>query len=193
MKRWIGIACGVLMGWAAAAQSPIGDSPEPARVVTICLETQTPTLRAERVAADIFATIGVTLNWVRPGRDCPADSIRVALTRYTPDTLLPGALAYAKPYQGSEIRIFIDRVASACDYPPKLCGRILGHVMAHEIGHMLQGVSRHSSEGVMKPKWNPGDFATMRMKLLPFIPLDVGLIHLGADARAARSPVPITQ
>lgn len=29
-----------------------------------------------------------------------------------------------------------------------------GHVMAHEIAHILKGVSRHSADGVMKAQWD---------------------------------------
>lgn len=35
---------------------------------------------------------------------------------------------------------------------------LLGHVLAHEIGHILQGVERHSSAGVMKEKWDYRDY-----------------------------------
>jgi len=33
----------------------------------------------------------------------------------------------------------------------------LGHVMAHEIGHLLLGVSRHADEGLMREEWRPWD------------------------------------
>lgn len=183
----------LLLSWIVQAQTPIGELPEPVRFVTVCLDSRTPTFHAEKIATRIFARIRVNLNWVWIARHCPADALRLSLTGNTPAHLLPGALAYARPYEGSEMRIFVDRVAAACDYPPKLCGRVLGHVMAHEIAHMIQGVGRHSSEGVMKPKWSPSDFAAMRVKLLQFVPLDVMLIHTGVDTRAARAPLPVTQ
>jgi hypothetical protein len=116
---------------------------------------------AERIASRIFERIGVTLNWLKNPRACPAHALILSVTDETPPNLLPGALAYAQPYEGVHIRVFADRVMAASDYPqPKLCGRVLGHVFAHEIAHMLQGVSRHSAEGVMKAngpctKWPP--------------------------------------
>jgi hypothetical protein len=61
-----------------------------------------------------------------------------------------------------EHRVFADRAMAACDYPQhKLCGRVLGHVFAHEIAQMLQGVSRYSTEGVMKGRWTPYEMAAM--------------------------------
>jgi hypothetical protein len=31
--------------------------------------------------------------------------------------------------------------------------RVLGHVMAHEIGHLLLGLRSHSALGIMQPDW----------------------------------------
>lgn len=180
-----------LVGLALIAWSQIdpGGPVAPERTVTVCVETHVPTLHAELVATRIFRRIGVTLNWVRGRRACPADALVLSVTEQTPPDLLPGALAYAQPYEGTTIRVFADRVSFASDHPNRLCGRVLGHVFAHEIGHMLQGVSRHSAEGVMKGKWNSFDFSGMRARPLTFTDLDISLIHNGVDSRKARVPV----
>jgi hypothetical protein len=34
---------------------------------------------------------------------------------------------------------------------------LLGYVLAHEIGHVLEGLVRHSGAGVMKASWNRAD------------------------------------
>jgi hypothetical protein len=62
----------------------------------------------------------------------------------------------------------------------------LAHVLAHEITHILQGVSRHSESGVMKATWDQRDFEKMAWKPLTFTERDVMLIHFGLEARAAR-------
>jgi hypothetical protein len=36
---------------------------------------------------------------------------------------------------------------------------ILGHAMAHELGHLLLGTNSHSSDGLMRAQWNRGDLA----------------------------------
>ena len=36
-------------------------------------------------------------------------------------------------------------------------GLLLGHLIAHEIGHLLLGPDRHSSTGIMRPKWSRKD------------------------------------
>ena len=157
----------------------------PERSVTVCVESRVPTLLAEKIASRIFGEIGVTLNWVRSRRGCPSGALILSVTDVTPSDLLPGALGYAQPYEGTHLRVFADRVASASDYPQRLCGRVLGHVFAHEIGHMLQGVIRHSTEGVMEGTWSASDKGAMRAKPLTFSELDVRLIQGGVDSRAA--------
>ena len=65
--------------------------------------------------------------------------------------------------------------------------RLLSYVLAHEIAHILQGVDRHSETGIMKASWDEGDYFDMGRGRLKFTPSDIDLIHLGLDARKARS------
>jgi hypothetical protein len=70
----------------------------------------------------------------------------------------PGAMGYAMPYgkAGTRIHILLDRVLGAGSQ--RLAGVLLGHVMAHELGHVLEGISRHSDSGLMKAHWDDHDF-----------------------------------
>jgi len=36
-------------------------------------------------------------------------------------------------------------------------GVLLGHAVAHEIGHLLLGPNSHTSGGIMRPVWRPCD------------------------------------
>jgi hypothetical protein len=36
---------------------------------------------------------------------------------------------------------------------------ILGHAMAHELGHLLLGTNSHSPDGLMRAHWEPGELA----------------------------------
>ena len=56
--------------------------------------------------------------------------------------------------------LFYDRVLTAAS--PAVTPYLLGHVLAHEIVHMLQGVEEHSSSGMMKPRWDNRDYADMQ-------------------------------
>ena len=63
---------------------------------------------------------------------------------------------------------------------------VLGHVLVHEITHILQGIQRHSASGVMKAYWDREDCGQMTWKPLRFEPEDVDLIYVGLARRASR-------
>ena len=99
----------------------------------------------------------------------------------------PGAMGYAMPYgkTGTSIHILLDRVL--CAGSQKLAGVLLGHVMAHELGHVLEGISRHSDSGVMKAHWDNQDFDEMLSRPLSFSSADIDLIQMGVAGLARHS------
>src|SRR5262245_37716611 len=138
------------------------------RRVTVCIEGSPATVStqgpARSLASKIFADIGMQFDW-RPGLDgCPSDGIRISLADNTPASLLPGKLAYALPYEGVHIRLFYDRIAQYRDR--FVIVYVLAHVLVHEITHILQGVSRHSHQGIMKARYENEDFDRMLSKPL---------------------------
>jgi hypothetical protein len=142
---------------------------------------------ARWVASRMFAAIGVTIDWRRGFSGCPSRAIMINLTDNTPTSLLPGALAYALPYEGTHIRVFSDRITQ--NYNKALVPRLMGHVLAHEITHILEGVSRHSAYGVMKARWVSWDYSRMQVKSLEFTDEDIDLIYRGLAVREARAIV----
>ena len=46
--------------------------------------------------------------------------------------------------------------------------KFLGNIFAHEIGHVLQDVARHSESGLMKAVWMPQDLSEMKSSRLSF-------------------------
>ena len=47
-------------------------------------------------------------------------------------------------------------------------GQILGHAVAHEIGHLLMGTNSHSSRGLMRGNWNVDELRAMAERQLLF-------------------------
>jgi len=182
----------VILVTAMLCASAQGKS-ENGRQVTVYFHDQANTTgdlmktQARRQASDMFASIGVTLHW-RIGSPARPESgvIAIEFVTDTPDTLLPGGLAYALPYEGVHIRVFWDRIKAAGPYPRQL----LAHVMVHEITHILQGTNGHSEEGIMKAHWNERDKSDMQARPLHFSQPDVLLIYRGMDARAAQASKP---
>jgi hypothetical protein len=117
-------------------------------------------------------------------RGCPSEGIVIDLSDDTPASLKPGALAYAFPYEGTHIRVFYDRIIQ--HHGIRRMPAVLGHVLAHEITHVLQGLSRHSAAGIMKACWEQRDFDFMDRKPLRFTTEDIDLIYRGLAHRARR-------
>ena len=140
---------------------------------------------AEGMASRMFARIGIHLVW----RCCklPANRrtgfIGIELMAHAPRECDSLALAEALPYQGIHIRVFFDRIAA---FDPELQQVVLAQVMVHEITHILEGTTRHSTTGIMRAQWNTDDPRAMMRKPQPFAQEDVELIYLGLKARRAR-------
>jgi hypothetical protein len=60
---------------------------------------------------------------------------------------------------------------------------LLAYVLAHEIAHVLEQVSRHSTEGIMKANWDTHDLWYIEWRSLPFAAEDVEMIHQGIAFR----------
>jgi hypothetical protein len=143
-----------------------------------------PNWAAQSIASRIFADIGVGIEWRHAG-SCPAGALRISFSDQAPANLMPETLAYALPYEGSHIVIFYDRVQARAPGPRNF-PVLMAHVMAHEVTHVLEGISRHSEEGVMKAHWTQNDCTSMLWKPLKFADEDIALIHSGLARRAAR-------
>ena len=139
-------------------------------------------LRARATAAAIFGEIGVAVYWAKseaPARGAACFPIDIQIDRDSPTKLQRDAMAFALPYShgGTQIHVFLDRVLQHRSQGQD--GVVLGYVMAHEIGHVLEGISRHSTEGVMKAHWHNEDFAAMFTCSLAFAATDMELIQTG--------------
>ncbi len=142
--------------------------------------------RAQVLANEIFAGVAVKIDWRRghPPRSQSRSEkpIVVEMITDTPRELKPGALAFARPYEGVHINVFYDRVRAATE--AGLTPNVLAHVLVHEITHILQGTCRHSNTGVMQARWTHADYMEMRQKPLSFTEQDMQLIKSGLVARA---------
>src|SRR5438105_3556 len=105
----------------------------------------------KHAASQILASAGVRLRWVSDKTPAPAGcaaakAIDLQFVYSTPQDYKPMALAEAYPWADSGVRIklFATRVAQVMKAYPGAAAAILGHVMAHEIGHMLLQVNGHA-------------------------------------------------
>lgn len=131
---------------------------------------------AQAHAAKIFRGFGAEILWVdcRVGSSGKAEN-PVCLTPNGPTHLTvrllpesqaknfpidPGAFGIAQPSTtggfGYMAYIFYHRVAELCgrQYPK---APVLGHMIAHELGHLLLGLSSHSKADIMRVPWRSKD------------------------------------
>jgi hypothetical protein len=149
--------------------------------------------RSRDIGGKIMATAGVSIHWV----ECEWDSVRLTndviidLAPDRPPDDHPGALAYAFFHEGVHIVVMTNRVQRGRD--ARFFSVLLGHVMSHELAHVLEGISRHSKEGIMKARWTAKDCEVMAWRPMRFAPEDVALIQIGLEKRFATRPAPTAE
>jgi len=94
-------------------------------------------------------------------------------------------LGYAAmtPEGGAYITVFICPEQQKARVSNLSNGPLLGHAVAHEIGHLLLGPNAHSATGIMRPVWRPVDEEWMEKGVLLF---DEGQANKMRSALAAR-------
>ena len=149
-------------------------------------------LRARQQVTSIFANAGIHIRWTesRPTASTGQAVVRITVESRTPRDVRPGALAYAYPFDRvGSIVVMYDRVRAAVARAPRLEAPLLAHVLAHELGHVLQGTTYHASAGVMKAHWRPEDFAQMAQGSLSFTRLDIDMLRDGLSAMQSAAGV----
>jgi hypothetical protein len=134
--------------------------------------------RAEALASGVFATADVRIAWhgaPRSGWKGQSRVIIIQLEMTTAVVYRVGALGYSLAYEGVHASLFYDRIRQMNQQ--NLESPLLGHAMVHEITHLLQGISRHSATGVMKARWDSGDYLEMKRHLLSFTSEDIQMIR----------------
>jgi hypothetical protein len=146
--------------------------------------------RAQFMTGAMFREIGVDVRWNTGNVRAKAEAGCGAPIEVQVDATAPGgsrfpsdALAYAMPgaHSGVCIHLFMDRITS--NRGAAWATIVAAHVLAHEITHVLEGVCRHSEDGVLKAHWTYADFQQMKNHPLPFAQDDVELIRMGIANR----------
>lgn len=139
--------------------------------------------RAEKVANAIFEELGIEISWMDctplrgellPDPTCPSDMgagdlvlrffpRRMAIKLATPNEPLGFAQQCPETEPACELTVFYFRVdeLAAEGRRPEL---ILGHVIAHEVAHVLIGPG-HSEDGIMRREWSREELRRMSLGL----------------------------
>jgi len=143
---------------------------------------------ALNTATRIFRNAGVRLLWlqcpapiVQPGDSerCSSVDEGTLILRIVPrpagDSVDRDALGFAVAVRGNATyaTVFRERVLAALD-PTGPCteGVLLGHAIAHELGHLLLGTSSHARAGLMAGRWHARDLEYAASGWLQFSPAE---------------------
>jgi hypothetical protein len=131
---------------------------------------------AQEVATRIYAEIGVTLEWTNPA-EVSANNADSATRKSLFTSMLlinllspsmearcaaPEGVVGVTALGGRVAQVLFSRVISLAMKSRKGVDQILGHVMAHELGHLLLPLSSHSKTGLMGTHLQMADLGRLR-------------------------------
>jgi hypothetical protein len=94
----------------------------------------------------------------------------VSIGRGGPASAFRDTFGFALPDASTGVHAFIfyDRVEQLTDPRLVTVPKMLGNAMAHEVGHVLMGSIEHSSTGLMKARWDKGDYMRAEAGMMQF-------------------------
>jgi hypothetical protein len=125
--------------------------------------------RARAEASRIFDASGVDLVWLDGQNGTDDQGVIVVLSGTAIDRFNRTAALGAAMHSGSgRAYVFCDRVDLFARRHQVDAGRVLGHVLAHELGHLLLEDMPHSPNGLMRADWYTSEADQMRVGALRF-------------------------
>ena len=137
--------------------------------------------RGEEVAGRIYQHAGIAIQWTdcspmssRSQADCrdAASSPHLSVRIVARPLNLPGedfGVAFVDGQgAGQQADVFYSRIENFQAESLADRAQILGHVMAHELGHLLLGMNSHSTQGIMQPHWGERELRLASMGNLQF-------------------------
>lgn len=190
-NRWIaGLALWVgVTGWtSAAAQTPDrltirvllhDDAGVPADALA----------RAKRDAALIYERSNITLEWLEDGSLVSQSLIMRILAKpigmKSRNRAVVGIAPGSREARGKLAFVFYERIQDFSEALALDVALMLGHVMAHELGHLLLPYEAHTVSGVMRGAWDPAQAKAATAGTLTFNPDEARLIRERLAASAS--------
>jgi hypothetical protein len=149
-------------------------------------------LQAESEASRIFRQSGIDLRWLNcsspsPFTENPAAcataefpshlQLRIARRSLNLNEFSMGASYLSADGIGCYADVFFERATLIHETSRIGVATILGHGVAHEIGHLLLGANSHSPTGIMRAQWQSADLASASQGTLLFSPLESQEMH----------------
>lgn len=185
----VGVVLGAaLVVWpeGALAKTP-KDAERQQMAVTVCDRSavKSETMEtAKEAASRVFHRAAIDIDWIDlPAETCALPTMARALTviiapHSPPDWTSPDAMGFAPAGTGDRPRvyIFMNLIKEFISYfglptgEDRSLGIVLGHAIAHELGHVLIPGDAHSALGIMSARWNYEHWRAAMSGTLLFIP-----------------------
>ena len=165
-----------------------GGIPESARVtISVYNDAKVPAdalQRGEVEASRIFRQAEIEVNWL----NCKVPAINEEASRACREAVFPehlhlrivrksfglkseamGISFQASDGSGCYADLFYEPMEQLHQSDSTDVASLLGHVAAHEIGHLLLGTNSHSAAGIMHAHWTASELASARVGALVFL------------------------
>jgi len=158
-------------------------------------------LQAERSAGGILRDAGVETNWVECGvGEAPHGDAACARAVTALDfllNLLPQSMAQRSNFRndvfgvaiesekdfGFYASIFYNKVEDCAAHEHLDLIPLLGHVIAHELGHLLLGTHSHTDRGLMSASWSSKHLQAAERRALTFSSSEAQRLQIAMMAR----------
>ncbi len=184
---WLGVALTLL---CPTVWSKVPVIQEPPVTVSVHNDAGIPLavlLQAESEASRLFRQSGLELRWLNcspprlfkqnPSECATADfprhlQLRVARHSLNLNEFAMGIAYLSADGTGCYADVFYDRASLVHEISHISMATILGHGIAHELGHLLLGTNSHAPAGIMRARWQPADLASASQGHLLFSTLE---------------------
>jgi hypothetical protein len=200
------VALGTILGFALMSTAQPSGNPHITVIVRHPAEVPGTVLSgAETATTHVFEKAGVSVQWLNcPQRNgaflnqscedalAPLDLVVHVLPRAQTASNSVFGVSFVDAGGGVYADIFLDRMQRLQEQSPSVSSsRLLGYVIAHELGHLLLGEHSHSSLGLMKTPWRPEQLEKIGMGNLFFNSSEAAHLRARAAMLDAQS-MPLT-
>jgi hypothetical protein len=188
-KRWVSLGVGLLWMVLAGAPRAWADGGVPGRpTVRISVYNDAglkhgTLLHAEEDAAAVFRRAGIETEW----KNCSGAEIVAQVGKRCSDVAYPASLVLriekrprglnAEPLgiayqsedgQGAYCDVFLEPIEELEQAYAVSLDSLVGHVVAHEVAHLLLGLHSHSANGLMRARWGLQTMEELKHGVLEF-------------------------
>ena len=182
--NWAGLGICLLFTGSSLAGKELSQ-PEPVLIISVYNDANVPrdTLqKAEVEAARVFHGAGIAAKWLNCEKSvAPQEStacreaafpahlhVRIARKPLRAKEGVLGVSFLGADGAGCQADLFYERMEELEKTSHANLASLLGHVAAHELGHLLLGTNSHAANGIMQARWTGQELAGINLSGLYF-------------------------